>query len=326
MNFMLTEKESFYLRRYAALQFPGSIENYSTRHPIHFLEEKSDDKIPVSASDFNTGEIVCVENETYPGGTYASVEELIGDTIGLDIQDSNAILEYNENAKANDKPQFVTFEKAMMNCTIPGVHQPVYDMEDYLSAYGLEPDYITFYRAPDAWDVKGISFTHKGAKEVKDEISNHLFRETRFYAFTTTENDFPVMMNLLYKLGLAELAKETSGYNVKTLFHLSKDEITEKLAKEPHQNFAAAKFEIVFPEQRSVQGTKTNRVTITVSMSGMIKHLYKTDVPLCKINVATDTPEGIHMECPYPFECDRFLEAIQKKDDILTLFNYAMYC
>ena len=36
--------QQYYLKRMAALQFPGSRENYDTRQPIHLLQQQSSDR------------------------------------------------------------------------------------------------------------------------------------------------------------------------------------------------------------------------------------------------------------------------------------------
>lgn len=80
MYFNFTNIEKDYLKRFAALQFSSSKDNYSTRHPIHFLQEQTDQMEKVSHSDFDEyqDEIATVEYvDCGDYETYSSVEELI---------------------------------------------------------------------------------------------------------------------------------------------------------------------------------------------------------------------------------------------------------
>lgn len=64
MNLNLTKEQRFYLCRMAALQFPGSVYNYSTKHPIHFLEERANVLLPLDMQDYTPEEMVLIEYHT----------------------------------------------------------------------------------------------------------------------------------------------------------------------------------------------------------------------------------------------------------------------
>lgn len=322
MNISLNDKESFYLRRYAALQFPGSVDNYSTRNPIHFLEEKAGEYIPVPMDEFGDDEIALIEYGY--DNSYNSVEELVADALCLDCHNDEEIEAYNKEAAENAEIQFVTFEKAQEDGRIPGAESTIYDVEDYLKAYGIDTDEVSFYRLPDSFEVKAISFTHKGAEEMEQDIANHISRPTRFYAFTTCDGDFPVMMNFMYRVGKAALDEETEGYKSDVLFQMSEDEIKDKLQQSPNESFDAAKFNIEFPFARTIGETQVKHVCLTVSIKGMMREIYGNSFPISTIHVSLDTPD-FHKECQYPFECDRYLEALKRDENIIAMFNYIIY-
>lgn len=322
MNINLSEKERFYLRRYAALQFPGSVDNYSTRNPIHFLEEKAGEYIPVPMDEFGDDEVALIEYGY--DNSYHSVEELVADALCLDCHNDEEIKVYNKEAAENAEIQFITFEKAQEDGHIPGFENTIYDVEDYLKAYGIDTDEVSFYRLPDSFEVKAISFTHKGAEEMEQDMANHISRPTRFYAFTTCDGDFPVMMNFMYRVGKAALDEETEGYKSDTIFQMSENEIRENLQQNPNKSFDAAKFNIGFPAPRAIGDVEVKQVCLTVTIKGTIREIYGNSFPIATISVKLDA-QAFHKECQYPFECDRYLEALKKDENIITMFNYIMY-
>lgn len=325
MNINLSETESFYMRRFAALQFPGSISNYSTRHPIHFLQEKSGEQIEVPASEFNEHDIVAIVNEADNGNSFDTLEELVADFLEIDAYNQDEIDAYNKVANREDKPQFVTYKQAMKTNFIPGCYDEVFDAEDYLAAYSIPVEYVKFYRAPDAWDVKAVSFTHKGAKEMAKDMANHIFRQTRFYAFTTCDGDFPVMMNFMYRVGKEALNEETKGYKTTVKFLMSEDEIRDKMQRNPNHLFDAAKIVIDFPAPRTIEDAEVKQVCLTVTIKGEIREFHGSHFPVNSVRVKLDA-QYLHKECQYPFECDRYLEALKEEDNIITMFNYIAYC
>lgn len=188
MSINFTENEKKYLKRMAALQFNGSKENYSTRHPIHFLQEQSDEYNEVAFNDYDDfrDEIVKIDYCACDDfESYETVEELVANHLGLDCADREAITDFNTKAKENKEPLFVSYDEAAEK-GISGVENAICDLHDYLLAYGLEPQCVSLYKYANAWEVKAVSFTHKGAVELREKLDNHIFRPTRYYRGTGT--------------------------------------------------------------------------------------------------------------------------------------------
>lgn len=45
---LVNDTSSYYLKQYAALQFPGSVDNFGTKTPIHLLQQQEESEHSVS--------------------------------------------------------------------------------------------------------------------------------------------------------------------------------------------------------------------------------------------------------------------------------------
>lgn len=101
-------QNGWYLKRFAALQFEGSVDNFSTNMPIHVLEQqlpkddtmKLDDAV-IEGQDFDYSKFYDER-----GNEYSSVSELV-QTL-LDLDDNDSIQEYNEE---NPDLPYIPYEK-----------------------------------------------------------------------------------------------------------------------------------------------------------------------------------------------------------------------
>ena len=320
-----SESEKNYLKRLAALQFPGSKDNYSTRHPIHFLQEQTGEYVKVEMSEFeDSDEVVLVEYQNCGDyETYKTVEELVACHLNINLDDLEEIKRFNDEAAENGDIQFVTFSEAVDSNEIPGCDDPIYDVEDYLTAYGLDPDDVTFYRYGDGWDVKAVSFTHKGAVDMRESLDNHIFRPTRYYAFTTVDGDFPVLMGVLMKLGQELLAEESDGLEITIRKCLTPEQVMEQYEATPNEEFCAASFEVKSPYGQSA-GTERESGLLTVVASGEIRNCGDRKYPVANLKVSLER-NGERKECPWPFECDGDCASLVDRHNIVKLLNYIRY-
>lgn len=323
-----TDIEKNYLKRFAALQFPSSKDNYSTRHPIHFLQEQTDQMEKVSHSDFDEyqDEIATVEYvDCGEYETYSSVEELVCQRLdGFAPDDEEAVEKYNAVAKENGEPEFIPYEEAVIAGDVPGTEEYIGDVDDYLEAYGLEPSNVTFYKNIDApWDVKAVSFTHKGVLEVKEKISNHIFRPTKTYAFTTTDGDFPVLMGVLMKLGKELLNEETIGLRWMVMKLMTPEQVSQQFEKTPNEEFCLATYNMYLPWQMTEDG-RVRKVILSVYASGEMGSWSDTKYPISKLRVELEDGE-LKKSCGWPFECDGLGESLLDNNKVIALMNYIRY-
>lgn len=306
-----TPEEQFYLKRMAALQFPNSIDNYSTRHPIHFIEELSDNTCQKDINDYPYEDNIAyiVSNN---GITYNSIEELVADHLDISLNDLE-IENYNCAARQSNEPEFITLEESLKNFEIPGSDECIFTARDYLQAYGIDED-VDVYCYTGDFIVEGVSFTHKGVLEVKDKIQNHLFRNTRTYAFTTTDGDFPVLMKMLYKMGEMMLREETAN-DIIDVNSIPYSEITEHYKAHPNEQLLIATVTV-----RSNKGD----ATINVYTSGEIITHDDLSYPVRKTRMIFSCGNETK-ELPYPFDADTEYEHLTSKDSVWRLVQYARY-
>ena len=104
-----TDSQIHYLKQLAALQFPGSIDNYSTITPIHVLQQQLRSDEDMSLSDAaNSGYTLGEGTRFYDneGNGYDSISKLVMDAIG--ICSDEEVQEYNIE---NPERPFVRFEE-----------------------------------------------------------------------------------------------------------------------------------------------------------------------------------------------------------------------
>ena len=197
--YQFSEKEKNTLKEMAALQFPGSKDNISTKAPIHFVLEQCGEYVPstidADVDDADSGDFFfSLNNYESDNGDYGLSNEtasgLVLNFLGIT---ENEVGDYNKKAKQKEDVQFVTFGQAMKEQSIPGWPEDVYDLEDYFNAYGIEMSSVEITRRTDSWHVKDISFTHKGANALMAKTHKESPKDVRLYASTETEGDYPII-------------------------------------------------------------------------------------------------------------------------------------
>lgn len=173
-----TTKQQHYLKQLAALQFPGSIDNLSTRLPIYALEQqlpkedtmKLDDAV-IEGQDFDYSKFYDER-----GNGYSSVSELV-QTL-LDLDDDDSIREYNEE---NPDLPYIPYEKLreMDKKDIPELLLSVDDEADYVDAYkevtDIESWNVEVVPMSNNYATMGFAFTQQELKKYEKSIDNHIF-------------------------------------------------------------------------------------------------------------------------------------------------------
>lgn len=212
-------QNGWYLKRFAALQFEGSVDNFSTNMPIHVLEQqlpkddtmKLDDAV-IEGQDFDYSKFYDER-----GNEYSSVSELVQTLLNLDDDDS--IQEYNEE---NPDLPYIPYEKLreMDKKDIPELLLSVTDEADYVDAYtevtDIESWNVEVTPMSNNYETMGFAFTHQGLKEYEKSIDNHIFHFCRTYAYAgeqhnRREGDFYPIMEFLHSAGEQLLVDDSSG-------------------------------------------------------------------------------------------------------------------
>lgn len=169
-------QNGWYLKRFAALQFEGSVDNFGTNMPIHVLEQQlpKEDTVKLDDAVIEGQDIDYSKFYDEKGNEYSSVSELVQTRLGLD--DDDAIQEYN---KENPGLPYIPYEKLrdMDKKDIPEMLSSVVDEADYVDAY-KEVTHVASYHVEvtpmsNNYETMGFAFTHQGLKEYEKSIDNH---------------------------------------------------------------------------------------------------------------------------------------------------------
>ena len=166
-------QNGWYLKRFAALQFEGSVDNFGTNMPIHVLEQQlpKEDTVKLDDAVIEGQDIDYSKFYDEKGNEYSSVSELVQTLLGLDDDDS--IQEYN---KENPDLPYIPYEKLrdMDKKDVPEMLSSTVDEADYVDAYKEVTDIASYnvevVPMSNNYETMGFAFTHQGLKEYEKSI------------------------------------------------------------------------------------------------------------------------------------------------------------
>lgn len=311
-------QNGWYLKRFAALQFEGSVDNFSTNMPIHVLEQqlpkddtmKLDDAV-IEGQDFDYSKFYDER-----GNEYSSVSELV-QTL-LDLDDDDSIQEYNEE---NPDLPYIPYEKLreMDKKDIPELLLSVADEADYVDAYkevtDIESWNVEVTPMSNNYETMGFAFTHQGLKEYEKSIDNHIFHFCRTYAYAgeqhnRREGDFYPIMEFLHSAGEQLLVDDLKRFDVKVMELATAEEVENLYRTAPNEPHQAAYIKVMDRK------TDTVYSRIYVFCAGQEEKCLNGDTYLSNkqhyvlVKMGDDT-----YKVPYPFDCDKTVEALNKKSE-----------
>lgn len=336
LNVTIDPQNGWYLKRFAALQFEGSVDNFGTNMPIHVLEQqlpkddtmKLDDAV-IEGQDFDYSKFYDER-----GNEYSSVSELVQTQLGLDDDDS--IREYNEE---NPDLPFIPYEKLreMDKKDIPELLLSVADEADYIDAYkevtNIESWNVEVTPMSNNYETMGFAFTHQGLKEYEKSIDNHIFHFCRTYAYAGEQynrrkaGDFYPIMELLHSAGEQLLVDDLKRFDVKVMELATAEEVENLYRTVPNKPHQAAYIKVMDRK------TDTVYSRIYVFCAGQEEKCLNGDTYLSNKQHYVLVKKGDDTyKVPYPFNCDKTVEALNKKpekEETLTaaqrLFFWAEY-
>ena len=316
-------QNGWYLKRFAALQFEGSVDNFSTNMPIHVLEQqlpkddtmKLDDAV-IEGQDFDYSKFYDER-----GNEYSSVSELV-QTL-LDLDDDDSIREYNEE---NPDLPYIPYEKLreMDKKDIPELLLSVADEADYVDAYKEETDIeswnVEVTPMSNNYETMGFAFTHQGLKEYEKSIDNHIFRFCRTYAYAgeqhnRREGDFYPIMEFLHSAGEQLLVDDLKRFDVKVMELATAEEVENLYRTVPNEPHQAAYIKVMDRKTDSVYSR------IYVFCAGQEEKCLNGDTYLSNKQHYVLVKKGdASYEVPYPFDCDKTVEVLNRKnsEEVLT--------
>lgn len=311
-------QNGWYLKRFAALQFEGSVDNFSTNMPIHVLEQqlpkddtmKLDDAV-IEGQDFDYSKFYDER-----GNEYSSVSELV-QTL-LDLDDDESIQEYNEE---NPDLPYIPYEKLreMDKKDIPELLLSVADEADYVDAYkevtDIESWNVEVTPMSNNYETMGFAFTHQGLKEYEKSIDNHIFHFCRTYAYAgeqhnRREGDFYPIMEFLHSAGEQLLVDDLKRFDVKVIELATAEEVENLYRTAPNEPHQAAYIKVMDRK------TDTVYSRIYVFCAGQEEKCLNGDTYLSNKQHYVLVKKGDDTyKVPYPFDCDKTVEALNKKSE-----------
>lgn len=311
-------QNGWYLKRLAALQFEGSVDNFSTNMPIHVLEQqlpkddtmKLDDAV-IEGQDFDYSKFYDER-----GNEYSSVSELV-QTL-LDLDDDDSIQEYNEE---NPDLPYIPYEKLreMDKKDIPELLLSVADEADYVDAYkevsDIESWNVEVTPMSNNYETMGFAFTHQGLKEYEKSIDNHIFHFCRTYAYAgeqhnRREGDFYPIMEFLHSAGEQLLVDDLKRFDVKVMELATAEEVENLYRTAPNEPHQAAYIKVMDRK------TDTVYSRIYVFCAGQEEKCLNGDTYLSNKQHYVLVKKGDDTyKVPYPFDCDKTVEALNKKSE-----------
>ena len=311
-------QNGWYLKRFAALQFEGSVDNFSTNMPIHVLEQqlpkddtmKLDDAV-IEGQDFDYSKFYDER-----GNEYSSVSELV-QTL-LDLDDDDSIQEYNEE---NPDLPYIPYEKLreMDKKDIPDLLLSVADEADYIDAYkevtDIESWNVEVTPMSNNYETMGFAFTHQGLKEYEKSIDNHIFHFCRTYAYAgeqhnRREGDFYPIMEFLHSAGEQLLVDDLKRFDVKVMELATAEEVENLYRTAPNEPHQAAYIKVMDRK------TDTVYSRIYVFCAGQEEKCLNGDTYLSNKQHYVLVKKGDDTyKVPYPFDCDKTVEALNKKSE-----------
>lgn len=316
-------QNGWYLKRFAALQFEGSMDNFGTNMPIHVLEQQlpKEDTVKLDDAIIEGQDIDYSKFYDEKGNEYSSVSELVQTLLGLDDDDS--IQEYN---KENPDLPYIPYEKLrdMDKKDVPEMLSSTVNEADYVDAYKEVTDIASYHvevtPMSNNYEAMGFAFTHQGLKEYEKSIDNHIFYPCRCYAhagekYGREAGDFYPIMEFLHSAGEQLLREDIRRYDIKPAVIRTEEEMHEFYRTQPDEMILAALVEV----DDKVTGKRYCSIRVWCSGHEVRTRSTGSYYVLNK-HYLTVNKDDMVATYPYPFSCDDGANTLLKATDtnILT--------
>ena len=225
--------QSFYLKKMAALQFSGSVDNVSTRYPLHMVQDRDDTVIWHSLDDI--GQIDDPDNVMYtdvndPSEEYPSLMAFVASQLGIrEEPDSeawkNAVKEFNATkcigSHTANEPLLVPYEDTYMEIPVgSGKEEDKLTADDeksylqiYQDAYSLDFDVDEVYALEHIKNYRDVGpfFILDDAKKYM-KYQGHNLKQPRTYTYGEAygdEGEFATLYSFLMETGKQLLDEES---------------------------------------------------------------------------------------------------------------------
>ena len=336
MNIDFSKKENFYLKRFAALQFAGSRENYSTRDPIHLLQQRSSDRDWLLIQD-------AVENHDMTGAFYMydeveydNIEDVVKAKLGICDFTEEQIEEYNTDMRNWARMPYYTYQE-FLNLSDDEYEWGNYNELDYLDAYDIPDGDVIAAPRSGAFETMAMAFTHQELENQKELLHNHIFEDTRTYAicgssYSRDNEEVSTIMHLMMSLGESLLLQDLHHLEFSNIILTDKEYAAEEFGKNPGKAFETASFTV--KDNSAVKPDDVAEYHISVMSAGEIRYENHPVVTAHYVVVDRKKVDGSVSQdyYIYPFDVDwgneRLMDERSEKNalsGIERLFFYILY-
>ena len=165
------------------------------------------------------------------------------------------------------------------------------------------------------YETMGFAFTHQGLKEYEKSIDNHIFHFCRTYAYAGEQynrreaGDFYPIMELLHSAGEQLLVDDLKRFDVKVMELATAEEVENLYRTVPNEPHQAAYIKVMDRK------TDTVYSRIYVFCAGQEEKCLNGDTYLSNKQHYVLVKKGdASYEVPYPFDCDKTVEALNRKN------------
>lgn len=216
---------------------------------------------------------------------------------------------------------YIPYEKLreMDKKDIPELLLSVADEADYVDAYkevsDIESWNVEVTPMSNNYETMGFAFTHQGLKEYEKSIDNHIFHFCRTYAYAgeqhnRREGDFYPIMEFLHSAGEQLLVDDLKRFDVKVMELATAEEVENLYRTAPNEPHQAAYIKVMDRK------TDTVYSRIYVFCAGQEEKCLNGDTYLSNKQHYVLVKKGDDTyKVPYPFDCDKTVEALNKKSE-----------
>ena len=215
---------------------------------------------------------------------------------------------------------YIPYEKLreMDKKDIPELLLSVVDEADYVDAYKEVTDIASYnvevVPMSSNYATMGFAFTQQELKKYEKSIDNHIFYPCRYYAhagekFGRKEGDFYPIMEFIHAYGEQLLVDDLKRFDVKVMELATTEEVENLYRTAPNEPYQAAYIKVMDRK------TDTVYSRIYVFCAGQEEKCLNGDTYLSNKQHYVLVKKGDDTyKVPYPFDCDRTVEALNRKN------------
>lgn len=318
MNIKVYGKYEYNLKALAALQFPGSIDNFGRENSLHILEEQlySNAYVPLGNAINQGKDLTDAKFFDQNENSHKSISDVVLSLLCIeeddvdDYNEENPDLPFVRYEDIFDKQRDEVLPERLNNVGNEGEYVNAYEPVTGVSSFGIDVCLMS-----DNYKTLGFAFTHQALKRYEDSIDYHSGDSIRHEVCGGEEyrrsgedfvGDFDLLTRFLFDAGEQLLAADLQHYKVNQLSIVSNETVLEHYKNCPHKPIEVGCFKVVDRD------TDTVYSYMFVYCSGHIEKSWNgTTHAVCDEHYVTVKKDDGDYTLPYPFAKDVTIDALR---------------